>query len=496
MAGWLRRAGSIVCAAALVAAAGALVWADREYPAGAAGRGEPELVEVPPGDSVAVCPGALSGPTEGEGEVVYDPRFDPEPTFVQRVGRAVVEGSAGGRLEPLGEDASTQLAGPLAVATYQVGVLPTRVDAASDSDIPALAAGGVFQHLGDGDLRGVAAAPCVAPAGEAWIVAGSTEPGSSARLLAANAGYTTVTAALEVWDAAGRVDAIGLEGLVIPPRSQRAVRLEGFVGNAARLAVHVTAQGGELAVFLQHSRLEGLVQGGVELAVPGEPPSQAVTVPGISVTESDFDTARTSAVRVVNPGPVEAQVSVELWGPDGRATLPGLEETRVGPGLVTDLSLGGLPAGRYVAVVSSDQPVAAAGLSLRAGGADKPEEFAWSNSAAPEDHSFVPLPEGDLEATLVAGADEDTTLLVTPLAKDGTRGDVERVEVAAGSAEALTPEDLGAEGAAALELAWDGPPGYAALNVSAKDDDGELISALTPRGRWADAASIRVYPLR
>ncbi|MDR2114117.1 MAG: DUF5719 family protein [Bifidobacteriaceae bacterium] len=491
----VKRTVSILMALALVIALGGLIWADQRYPAPAASAGQAAAVEVAPGDSLAVCPGALALPGEGEDEVVYDPRFDPNPTSVEAITRTVVEGGNGGRANLLEGDQPTILAEPLSVATTTVETTPFQVEAYSSDTAPAIATGGVYQHIADGDLRGVAAASCVPPAIESWIVAGSTEPGSSARLILVNPGYTTVTADLTLWDGAGLVEAVGLTGLVVPAGSQRVVLLEGFVGDAARLAVRVTAAGGELAAFLQHSRLQGLVQGGVEIAVPSAAPATTVMVPGLNLTESSFDSPRVSTLRVLNPGTAPAQIAVQLWGPDGKTTLPGLEDAQVNPGLVTDLSLGGLPAGYYAAVISSDQPVVAAGFSLRAEEDSSPEEFAWSAAPVPAEHGFVVLPASDLSATLTAGSGVDSTLTVTPVNPSGELGEPTTFELKAGTIEAWDLETLGAAAEdAALEFQWEAEPGLLALVVSADQADGELISVLAPEGRWATATTVKVYP--
>jgi hypothetical protein len=491
----LKRVLSIIVALALVGAGVALGWAERAYPPPAPAAVSLEAVAVPPGDSVAVCPGALRLPTEGEGEPVYDPRFDPAATLVDSIGRVVAEGGQGGRSVPLGDAVATGLLAPLAVATETVGEAAVRIEAFSAESAPALATGATFQHIGDGDLRGVAASPCIPAASEAWLVAGSTEPGSSGRVLLTNAGFTNVTADIEVWDGSGLVDAIGLTGLVVPPSSQRAVLLEGFVGDAARLALRVTASGGELAVFLQHSRLQGMTAGGVEIATPGLAPANQLVVPGLDVTDSTFDSLRASALRVLNPGESEAVLSVELWGPDGPTTLPGLEEAAVGPGLVTDLSLAGLPAGRYAAVVTSDQPVVVAGLSLRSGEGEAPEEFAWSASTAPQASGFAALPGQDLTARLVVASQEASTLVITPLGTNGELGQPFSLAVPARTAVALEPAEVGsAADAAALRFAWEGATGYVALVVSAEDSAGSMVSAVVPRGHRSAATEVLVYP--
>ncbi|MDR2380403.1 MAG: DUF5719 family protein [Bifidobacteriaceae bacterium] len=456
----------------------------------------PSVVAVPPGDAIAVCPGAVKRPTAGEGDVAYDPQFDPDATVIEALQRGIVEGGQGGRLVPLDGGAATNLGAPFALTTDVVAAEPKRLEAYSTQTEPALATGAVFQHLADGDLRGVAATPCIAPSTEAWIVAGSTEPGSSARLVLVNAGLTNVTASLELWDAAGPVEAVGLTGLVIPPLTQRAVLLEGFVGDAARLASHVTASGGELAVFLQHSRLEGLVQGGTELAVAGEAPAYEVVVPGLSLTGSDYDAPRASALRVLNPGAAPANVTVELWGPDGVTTLPGLEEAVVGAGLVTDLSLAGLPAGVYTAVLTSDQLVVAAGLVLRTAEPEAPEEFAWAASARGAERAFLALPSSDLTAQLVLGAGEAASVSVVPIGMNATAGEAVIIELEGGQSRALDLAELGGDDSTvALELTWTGGAARAAaLTVVAQDPEGQMISVVVPSGRWAQPTELPVYP--
>jgi hypothetical protein len=497
-----RRIAAILVALVVVAGAASLAWAGHLLPPRLAVAGEPTVVKVPPGDSEVVCAASLKLPGDGEDEVVYDPRFDPNPQSVDSITRSLVSGSQGGRSQALDdESAAIELSGrgrDVAVSNEAVSEVPLRLTAfATDEETtnPPAAAGATFQHLADGDLRGVAAAACIPASGEAWIVAGSTETGSSSRLLLTNAGFTNVRADLKLWDGAGEVEAVGLTGLAVPPGSQRAILLEGFHGDSGRLAVQVMASGGDLAVFLQHSRLEGLTQGGVELAVPGLAPATSLAVPGLNVTESDFDSARTSALRVLSPGGQPAHLSVQLWGEDGSTTLPGLEEAIVNAGVVTDLSLGGLPAGRYIAVIESDQPVVASGLSLRTAGLDQPEEFAWTPSASPSSQGFIALPTSDLSARLVAGASAASTLELTAIDQLGQAGETVTVEVGAETAAGLTLEDMGADQeSVAVRFTWDGPEGLLALTVTAEDDAGEMISAVVPSSLSLEARQVRIYP--
>ncbi|MDR3107853.1 MAG: hypothetical protein LBU05_06645, partial [Bifidobacteriaceae bacterium] len=79
----IRRVAAITVALLVVIGAAGLIWADRLYPPVVAEAGQPDVVEVPPGDSEVVCAAGLKLPGEGDGEIVYDPRFDPNPTSVE-----------------------------------------------------------------------------------------------------------------------------------------------------------------------------------------------------------------------------------------------------------------------------------------------------------------------------------------------------------------------------------------------------------------------------
>jgi hypothetical protein len=273
------------------------------------------------------------------------------------------------------------------------------------------------------------------------------------------------------------------------------VLLEGIVADAGRMAVHMTASGGELAVFMQHSRLQGLSPGGVDFAVPGDAPALEVLVPAVSVTGTDFDSPLSSALRVVNPGERTATVAVALWGPEGPVTLPGLTEAVVGPGLVADLALAGLPGGFYAARVTSSEPVAVAALSLRTGEPEAPQEFAWTAGGASPDHGYLALPKGGVAGRVVLASDTDTTVELRGVASEGARAEPVTKELKAGTTVAFTPEELGAEdGFTAIEYTF--PSGgrvTAAMALEATDDKGQSVGMVTPTGHSGLAGRVTVY---
>ena len=152
--------------------------------------------------------------------------------------------------------ASTRSIGTVLFVVYFVGVLLAAVREGELSGARMLrvtpsgatyATATVASVTTDGDLRGMVAGPCAAPAVEHWLVGGSTSVGSSGRLVLQNPGRTPATVSLEAWGASGPV-VLGSQSLVVvPPGEQVVTMLEAIAPDQSRLALHVTAEGGAIS---------------------------------------------------------------------------------------------------------------------------------------------------------------------------------------------------------------------------------------------------------
>jgi len=484
---------SLVLVASVV---GLLVFGQRRAPALDSAAPVPTTVAVPPGAAMVVCPSELKVPGEGADEVSYDPRFDPYPSEMTSVLRVVVSGPAGGELSTIDGTKTDSIAGPLGLLSNSAGADPVLVTARSAEDELAYATGGVVIHANDKDLRSLAGSSCVLPEAQVYLVGGSTQTGSSTRLLLTNPGLTAVAADIALWDGAGPVDAVGTSGLVVPPQSQRAVLLEGIVPDASRLAVRVTATGGELAVSMQHSRIEALTPAGVDMVVPGSAPALQQVVPGVSVSESKYTDPDTAVVRVLNPDKTAAVVSVVLWGAKGPVSLPGLDEARIAAGTVTDLSLAGLEAGVYAVTITSDQPIVASALAVRHTGPDKPREFAWSPAQAGGSHGYLTMPMAGVKARVSVATEQASKVKLEAVGANGPVGQAKTIELEAGTMAVVDPASLGpAEEIEAIEYTVEGAGEVAiAMVMSLADAGGELITVLVPVGTREAGVNIDVYP--
>jgi hypothetical protein len=412
----------------LVGLAGGTVWAgstlDRAEPTDA----PPLTVASAPAEVAAVCAGPvrLADPDGGG-----DPDFGSSPVgTTSGVVADAAPGSAALRTvdgEPVATppgDLATSVSGPTALwSTPADGLVPS--------------VGTAWSLTTDGDLRGLAAAPCQRPTTEQWLVGGGTELGTSTRLVLQNPHGTPATVEIEVWGPTGRLELAGPATFSVAAGSQTSTLLEGLAAEQRRLAVRVISTGATVTSSLQVNSLDGLRPTGVELVPAATAPANRQVVTGIAVDGSAPDAA---AVRVHVPaGEASATVEVFLLGPQGRVALPGAETVEVVPGQVADLSLAGLPAGTYTAVLESTVPFLATGSYQRTDAASGAVDVAHVPAAVPAGSGRIAVPaEAGVSVALAAVPDDVAALPATVV---GVGGEPQPTDGAAG-ADGLAPTQV------------------------------------------------------
>jgi hypothetical protein len=406
---------AVVGATGAVAAVG-LPWAQALAGGGpAAGPAPARAVAVDPAPATLVCPQPARLP---EGSDVGDDQFQAAPvqttsTYALAVVGSLAQAPRVSALDGGGERDLAQGAAAAATADGTSGSVLLR--AQPDAEGPFRAAGALASVTTAGDLRGLAAGTCTAPAISQWIVGGSTEVGSSATLVVQNPSERAATVTLTVHGPSGQV-ALGSNGsFVLGPGESRATRLEAAAPDQRRLAVHVASSGARVTAHLQAQAIDGLVPQGVDLLTPGAGPRRSVTVPGIVSGGQEVDDPHAPQLRMLVPGEEPTTARVSVYGPDGRVYLRGGEEVDLEPGAVTDLPIGGLPEGSYTVVVDADRPLVAAAVSAREGApaadavvSGSPYDVAWVAGAV------VPEAAASAQAGLPAGARPVLALTAVP----------------------------------------------------------------------------------
>jgi hypothetical protein len=294
---------------------------------------------------------------------------------------------------------------------------------------------------------------------------------------------------------------------LVPPRSSRVVGLGGQAPEERSLVVHVTSAGGQVTAYVQDAAVRGFTPAGVELVVPGAAPATRQVIPGAVVEASAGDSPDAPLLRLLAPG-ADAEAAVTLLGPDGPVELPGTAAVPLAAGEVTDVPLGGLPAGAYTVLVDSDAPVVASLGFSRTGevgelDASPRVERAWAAAVAPGGGLVAPAP--GTAATLVVGAAPDGAAATATGALTGT------VRLLGPGGAVLAEHTLSVDAASTgswpladlverpgdvtgvLLLADEGTLGAAwALVAERTQDDGTLASVLLPAPEPVGASRVAV----
>ncbi|WP_448061599.1 DUF5719 family protein [Cellulomonas hominis] len=511
---WPGRLLRLATGLVVLALTGAVVVGARSLDEPLALTADPSSVDVAAARSTLVCAGPLRLPDDSS---AGSSDFDPTPVApVEAVQAFSVADDGGtvptGALSLLG---SAAVSAPLtaAGATLPAPTAPVVVMADPTDGEEARVAGATTSLVTAGDLRGLSAAACQRPSSDLWLVGGSTELESTDQLVVVNSGTTPAEVTLAVFGPAGPVELVGGNTVLVAPGAQQVLTLGGLAAEQRRIAVHLTAAGGRVTATLQDSRLDGFTPQGTDLVSPGAAPEERQVVPGVVVGASTADATDGAVLRLLAPGDTAATGStatVTLLGADGAMALPGVEDVELAPGEVTDVPLGGLPAGAYTIVVDASEPVVAAAMIIRPGTAgeldDTPSlERAWVASGAGGDLVAVPAASAGIQAAVVLsaiGADDPTTGAAATgvLRAVGTDGVVaERdVSVPAGQTVSIDVASLGT-GITGLELVEDGAEDAAStttlawsLVLTATRPDGELVSVLTPLPDQAGARQVQV----
>ena len=411
-------------------------------------------VAVAPTATTLVCPGPLQLPDD---TLSGDSAFDRVPVApVEKVTGFDTVASGTASLTVLGAD-PVALAGGTGSVSSPAAATVLRAEPSGDE--PARVAGATSSVVLDGDLRGLSAASCARPAADVWLVGGSTEIESTADLVVVNPGATPADVTVQAWGPSGAVDLANGGTFLVAPGAQRVLSLPGVAAEQRRIAVRVTAAGGQVSAYLQDSLLDGFTPRGTDLVTAGTGPSTSQVVPGISVVATEVDAADAGALRLLVPGDEGATASVRLLGPDGDVALPGAQDLDLPAGEVTDVSLGGLAAGSYTAVVEATEPVVAGAMIAREGKAGELDEGprlerAWTAATTPGS-GLVTVPAGatgTLTLTAVPTGDAGTAPAATapaspsPEPTEGQRPDPEATTAAQGPTVTVTLRAYGAAG--------------------------------------------------
>lgn len=486
--------GRLVSGAAVLAAAAGVV------AAGSAGSavtlravpGQP--VRLAAGDAALACPAPPELLDVAE-QPETDEQFAADAETVTGL-RAVAAGDGEPpalRLVVGDEERAAEVTGSLAVAEAP-GTQATTAGAVPEAGGAARLAAAHLALTGSGDLRGLAVTGCAEPVEDAWVVAGSTVVGRSARLELVNPGPTTATVDLTVLTPSGAEQPQAGQDVALAPGETQRLLLEGLVPGAEALAVRVEASGGRVAATLVETRIDGLTPQGVESSVAAGVAAQHHVVPGVLAR----DAWSPPNLRIAVPGAEDAVVRWTVLGTDGPVAGEAAATT-VPAGTVVDIPVEGLTPGTYAVAVDADVPVVAA-VRTTTGPADAAHDIAWSPAGQPlSGTAVVALPPRPLGAVLALASDETGGQVeVQALDAAGEAVGRQTVDVADRASVELQLGDLVTDDVVAVAISV--PRGAeiagAVVFVASAQDEGRLLSVVPVRPEAQPPGAVTVRTSR
>ena len=219
---------------------------------------------------------------------------------------------------------------------------------------------------------------CSAPSISQWFVGGNADVSSKGKLFLINSGLSEAIVDVGVWSEAGiRSPRV----ITLKANSSIVQTLASLDPGSKSLTIHVSPRSGRVNAFLIDERGRGLRALGGDIVNATTAPSNVVVIPAIpQIARSGKVLAH--KLRLLAPGDLPAQISVELISPEGSFVPFGFDELTIQAGIVTELDLKPkLSPGTFALRISSDIPIIASVYSSTF--SQGKSDFVWSTATDP-----------------------------------------------------------------------------------------------------------------
>ena len=241
---------------------------------------------------------------------------------------------------------------------------------------------------------------CKSPISSQWFVGGASDVTSRGDLLLINSGLSPAIADVRIWNEVSQQPS---KVVTINPNSQVSVGLDVLAPGSKAIVMQVLSRAGRLSAYVIDERGKGLRSLGGDIVNAATATSKDILIPAIPHTvknstaksnkkinkKSNKGSSKTTpsatsslshTIRVLNPGDIDARISVEVKSADGSFIPVGLQDLMVPKGRVISLPFDpSLDQGLFGIRVTSDHPIVAGVFSstLMKGKSD----FVWSTAA-------------------------------------------------------------------------------------------------------------------
>ena len=220
---------------------------------------------------------------------------------------------------------------------------------------------------------------CTGPASSQWFVGGAADVTTRGRLIIVNSGLSDAVVDIESFTENGKQP---LRTLNVVSKNYIVIPLDSLAPGDKFLTVHVAPRSGRINAFMIDEQGKGLKALGGDLVNPATTARKNVVIPAIPNQNSRNTPALPHTLRILSPGDVDANVTVEVMSGDGVFVPVGFTSRSISAGIVTEFALDPNITSNVMAVrITASEPVVAAVKSTVVVSGRK--DFVWS-TAAPE----------------------------------------------------------------------------------------------------------------
>lgn len=266
------------------------------------------------------------------------------------------------------------------------------------------------QEVSTETAAGAAASACAAPVNEQWLLGGDTSEGVTTTLSLGNAGSVPATVQLTVFDENGQVSDAETAAVLVQPRSEQIVSVNGYAPGRASIAVHLVSTGAPVTASLGVSRVVGLDPFGVSTVTRQIEASTQLVIPGVTNLDLGHghgpnDVGEESAlgvhVRLLNPaGEGDDTAAARIIGLTDKGDRIDLGSMKIVGNAIADFAVPKWPAEVNAVLIESEVPVIGGAIGYISG--DKHHDFDW----------FAPTPTLDAGVTVAAPVVDDGKLII------------------------------------------------------------------------------------
>jgi hypothetical protein len=220
---------------------------------------------------------------------------------------------------------------------------------------------------------------CTGPASSQWFVGGAADVTTRGRLVIVNSGLSDAVVDVESFTENGKQP---LRAITVVSKNYTVIPIDSLAPGDKTLTVHVAPRSGRINAFMIDEQGKGLKALGGDLVNASSLASKNVVIPAVPNQLSKKSPTLPHTLRVLTPGDVDANVTVEVMSSDGVFVPVGLTSRSISAGIVTEFQLDPNITSNVMAVrITATEPVVAAIKSTVVVSGRK--DFVWS-SAAPE----------------------------------------------------------------------------------------------------------------